>query len=153
VDRETPGYIVREKCKRNRLRMKTGKRDGREECKILTECWRVKKKNAEKWKVKYYQRNGFVSEEVERLWAEGRWMKGTKTRRRKRVGENQRIEVEGVWEVYGRGIPEYLGKQSAREKKMMARFGCRNEEGESRYWTEGRKANGGEGEMDEGGKG
>jgi hypothetical protein len=55
--------------------------------------------------------------------------------------------------VYGRGIPEYLGKQSAREKKMMARFGCRNEEGESRYWTEGRKANGGEGEMDEGGKG
>jgi hypothetical protein len=40
--------------------------------------------------------------------------------------------------VYGRGIPEYLGRQSAREKKMMA---------------EGRKANGGEGEMDEGGKG
>ncbi|KAH0810222.1 hypothetical protein GEV33_012570 [Tenebrio molitor] len=103
VDRETPGYIVREKCKRNRLRMKTGKRDGREECKILTECWRVKKKNAEKWKVKYYQRNGFASEEVERL-----------------------------------GIPEYLGRQSAREKKVMA---------------EGRKANGGDGEMDEGGKG
>jgi hypothetical protein len=39
--------------------------------------------------------------------------------------------------VYGRGIPEYLGRQSAREKKMMARFGCRNEEGESRCWTEG----------------
>jgi hypothetical protein len=45
VDRETPGYIVREECKRNRLRVKAGKRvakfedkiDGREECRILTE--------------------------------------------------------------------------------------------------------------------
>jgi hypothetical protein len=26
VDRETPGYIVREECKRNRLRVKAGKR-------------------------------------------------------------------------------------------------------------------------------
>jgi hypothetical protein len=25
VDRETPGYIVREECKRNRLRVKNGK--------------------------------------------------------------------------------------------------------------------------------
>jgi hypothetical protein len=46
VDRETPGYTVREKCKRKRLRVKAGKRttkfedkiDGREECRILTEC-------------------------------------------------------------------------------------------------------------------
>jgi hypothetical protein len=44
VIRETPGYIVREECKRNRLRVKAGKRaakfeekmDGREECRILT---------------------------------------------------------------------------------------------------------------------
>jgi hypothetical protein len=44
VDRETPGYnIVREECKRNRLRVKAGKKaakfgdkmDGREECRIL----------------------------------------------------------------------------------------------------------------------
>jgi hypothetical protein len=48
VDRETPGYIVREECKRSRLRVKVGKRaakfedkmDGREECRILTEFWR-----------------------------------------------------------------------------------------------------------------
>jgi hypothetical protein len=52
VDRETPGYIVREGCKRNRLTVKAGKRaakfenkmDRREECRILTECWRKKKK-------------------------------------------------------------------------------------------------------------
>jgi hypothetical protein len=52
VDRETPGYIVREGCKRNRLRVKAGKReakfedkmDGIEECRILTECWGEKKR-------------------------------------------------------------------------------------------------------------
>jgi hypothetical protein len=55
VDRETPGYIVREECKRKRLRVKVGKReakienkmDGSEECRILTECWREKKKHGE----------------------------------------------------------------------------------------------------------
>jgi hypothetical protein len=46
VDRETPGYIVREECQRNKMRVKAGKREakfedkGREECRILTECWR-----------------------------------------------------------------------------------------------------------------
>ncbi|KAJ3626198.1 hypothetical protein MTP99_016715 [Tenebrio molitor] len=56
VDRETPG---------NRLRVKAGKSgkvenkmDGRKECRILTECWREKKKNAEKEIEKSYQRNG-----------------------------------------------------------------------------------------------
>jgi hypothetical protein len=52
MDRETPGYMVREKGKRNNLRVKMGKRcakfedkmDGREKCRILTECWRKKKK-------------------------------------------------------------------------------------------------------------
>jgi hypothetical protein len=78
VDRETPDYIVREECKRNRPRVKEGKRsakfeekmDGREECRILTECWREEKKNTEKKeRGKYYQRNGYASEEVERLRA------------------------------------------------------------------------------------
>jgi hypothetical protein len=47
VDRETPGYILREEGKRNRLRVKAmfdDKMDGREECRILTECWREKNK-------------------------------------------------------------------------------------------------------------
>jgi hypothetical protein len=56
VDRETAGYIMREEWKRNKLRVKAGKRaakfedkmDGREECRILMECWREKKKNKEK---------------------------------------------------------------------------------------------------------
>jgi hypothetical protein len=52
VDRETAGYIVREKCKRSKLRVKAGKRaakfedtmGGREECRILTECYRERKR-------------------------------------------------------------------------------------------------------------
>jgi hypothetical protein len=34
-------------------------------------------------------------------------------------------------------IPEYLGRECARERKMMARFRCRNEKTENRYWMEG----------------
>jgi hypothetical protein len=33
-------------------------------------------------------------------------------------------------------IPEYLRRESAKERKMMARFRCRNEERENRYRTE-----------------
>jgi hypothetical protein len=77
VVRETIGYIAKEECKRNRLRVKAEKRaakfedkmDGRE-FRILTELWREKKKNTEKQeREKYYQRNGYASEEVERLRA------------------------------------------------------------------------------------
>jgi hypothetical protein len=76
MDRETPGYTMSEECKRNRLRVKAGKRatkfedkmNGREEYRILTECWREKKKNTgKKDREKYYQRNGYTREEVERL--------------------------------------------------------------------------------------
>jgi hypothetical protein len=80
VDRETPGHTVREQCKKNRMRVKAGKRaakfedrmDGREECRILTECWREKKKNTEKKeREKYHQRNRYASEEEERLREKG----------------------------------------------------------------------------------
>jgi hypothetical protein len=48
VEKETLGYIVKEESKRNRLRVKAektatkfeDKMNGREECTILTECWR-----------------------------------------------------------------------------------------------------------------
>jgi hypothetical protein len=50
-----PGYIVREEWKRNRLRVKEGKRapkfedkmKGREECRMPKECWRKKKQGEE----------------------------------------------------------------------------------------------------------
>ncbi|KAJ3618639.1 hypothetical protein MTP99_006611 [Tenebrio molitor] len=44
--------------------------DGREECRMLVE----RKENTEKKeRKKYYQRNGCLSEEMERLRAKGRW--------------------------------------------------------------------------------
>jgi hypothetical protein len=64
---ETPRYIVREECKRSKLKLKAGKRAAkcedrmgeREECTILSECYREKKKNEdEKEKEKYCRRNG-----------------------------------------------------------------------------------------------
>jgi hypothetical protein len=49
--------------------------------------------------------------------------------------QNQRIKVQQY--RAGEEIPEYLGRESAREKKVMARFRCGKEERENRYWMEG----------------
>jgi hypothetical protein len=148
----TPGYIVREECKRSKLRVKAGKRaakfedrmGGREECRILTECYREKKKNAdEKERENYCRRNGYAREEVERMRAEGRWMCAElserdrdtdKQERRERIREaryNREYERCVTEEV-----PVYLGRESTKERKMMARFRCGNEERENKYWME-----------------
>jgi hypothetical protein len=66
--------------------------DGREECRILTECCREKKKNKEKKREKYYRRNGYASEEVERLKAKGRWMNVELNERNKDTDKQERSE-------------------------------------------------------------
>jgi hypothetical protein len=48
VDRETPSYIVREECKRNRLRVKVGKRAEKLEDKMDGRILERKEKNTEK---------------------------------------------------------------------------------------------------------
>jgi hypothetical protein len=91
---------VREECKRNRLRIKAGKRaakfedkmDGREECRILTECWRKKKHGKEREREKYHQRNWYASEEVERLTAKGRWINVELSERDKDTNHQERRE-------------------------------------------------------------
>jgi hypothetical protein len=138
VDRETPGYIVREECKRSKLRVKAGKRaakfedrmGGREECRILTECYREKKKNAdEKEREKYCRRNGYTSEEVERVRAEGRWMCAELSERDRDTDKQERrerIRESRYNREYERcvteDVPVYLGRESTKERKMMARF-------------------------------
>jgi hypothetical protein len=152
VDRETPGYIVREECKRSKLRVKAGKREakfedrmgGREECRILTECYREKKKNAdEKEREKYCRRNGYASEEVERMRAEGRWMCAELSERDRDTDKQERrerIREARYNREYERcvteDVPVYLGRESTKERKMMARFRCGNEERENKYWVE-----------------
>ncbi|KAH0818793.1 hypothetical protein GEV33_003998 [Tenebrio molitor] len=152
VDRETPGYIVREECKRSKLRVKAGKRaakfedrmGGREECRILTECYREKKNNAdEKEREKYCRRNGYASEEVERMRAEGRWMCAELSERDRDTDKQERrerIREARYNREYERcvteDVPVYLGRESTKERKMMARFRCGNEERENKYWME-----------------
>jgi hypothetical protein len=70
------------------------KMDGREQCRILTECWREKKKNAEKKRERNtsYQRNGYASEEVKRLRAKGRWMNVELSERDKDTDKQERKE-------------------------------------------------------------
>jgi hypothetical protein len=71
VDRVKPGYTVREECKKNRLKVKAGKtaanfeqNGGKGRVQVIGE--------REREREKYYQRNAYVSEEVERLRATGR---------------------------------------------------------------------------------
>jgi hypothetical protein len=50
------------------------KMDRTGKCRILTECWREKKKNTEKKEREKYQRNGYANEEVKRLRSKGKCM-------------------------------------------------------------------------------
>jgi hypothetical protein len=140
---------VREECKRNRLRVKAGKRtakfedkmDVREKCRILTECWKEREKNREKKeREKYYQRNGYASEEVERLRAKGRWMNVELSERDKDTGKQERrerIKESRYNRNYEKCMTEeYLERENAKERKMMARFRCGNEKRENRYWMD-----------------
>jgi hypothetical protein len=122
--------------------------DGREECRILKECWREKRKNTEKKeREKYYQRYGFAIEKVERLRAKGRWMNAGLSERDKDTDKQERRErikesrCNRKYSYFAKCMteenPQHLGRDSERERKMMARFRCGNEERENRYWMEG----------------
>jgi hypothetical protein len=65
-------------------------------------------------------------------------VKGTKTRTSKKEGrELKNPDTTGSMrgDRGNSGVPE----ESAKERQIMARFSCGNEEIENRYWTEGRK--------------
>jgi hypothetical protein len=55
-------------------------------------------------------------------------VKGIKTQTSKKKGKESKIQIqqEGMTEE----IPEYLGKESTKERRMMATFRCGNEERE-----------------------
>jgi hypothetical protein len=71
--------------------------DGREECKILTECCIEKKKTRRRRKERntIRERNGYASEEVERLRAKGRWKNVELSDRTKtQISKKERKELE-----------------------------------------------------------
>jgi hypothetical protein len=64
-------------------------------------------------------------------------VKGTKTQTSKKEGkESKNPDTTGT---IAEEIPEYLflWRESAKERKIMARLRCGNEERENKYWTEG----------------
>jgi hypothetical protein len=114
------------------------KMDGKQECRILTECCREKKKNTEKKeRYKYYQRNGYASEEVERLRTKGRWMNVQLSERDKDTDKQEWWERVKETSTTGSMRGAWQRRESAKERKMMARFGCGNERKQNRYWMEG----------------
>jgi hypothetical protein len=63
-------------------------------------------------------------------------VKGTKIQKSKKEGKESKHpdttgSMSGVQE-----IPEYLGRERAKERKMIVRFRCGNEERENTYWME-----------------
>jgi hypothetical protein len=83
---------------------------------------------------------------VERLRAKGRWMNVELSERDKdthKQERRERIKESRYNRKYERcmteEIPEYLGRGSAKERKIVERFMCRcgNKERENRYWMEG----------------
>jgi hypothetical protein len=100
----------------------------------INEMLERKEKNTEK-KEKSYQRNEYASEEVEKLRAKLRWMNVEVSERDKDTDKQERkerIKESRFNKEYERcmteEIPEYLLRESARERKMMARLRCGNEE-------------------------
>jgi hypothetical protein len=68
---------------------------------------------------------------VKRLRAEGRW-KNVKLSERDKDTDKQERRERIKESRYNREYQKYLGRESARERKMMARFRCGNEERENR---------------------
>ncbi|KAK4879041.1 hypothetical protein RN001_007187 [Aquatica leii] len=105
-----------------------------------------KVKYGQEGREEYYKRNGYASEEVERLREEG---VGT---REEIIRRDRDIEKQERWtkikesrynrnykDIKDEGVPEYLKDsviKSNKKKKMVARFRCGNEELGNNYWKE-----------------
>jgi hypothetical protein len=88
VNRKMPGYIVREECTRNRVKVKAEKFEDKMDGRKNTE---------KKEKEKYYQRNG--CEEIERLRAKGRWMNVGLSERNKATDKQERKEKNKIIQI------------------------------------------------------
>jgi hypothetical protein len=138
VDREMPGYILRKECKRNRLRVKaSGKvsrqNDRREEGRILTECWKEKKKNTGKRVCQWRSKKIESKRKMDECGAE--W-KG----HARQESENQRIKVQQiVWEVYDRGNSGVPGERECKKQKNAGEILMEGEERKYRMCYEKRE--------------
>jgi hypothetical protein len=65
-------------------------------------------------------------------------VKETKTQTSKKEGKES-TKNPNITGTMREEIPEYLGRECTRERKMMARFTCEKEERKNRYWMEREK--------------
>jgi hypothetical protein len=96
--------------------------------KLLVEFWREKKYNMEKRERKYYQRNGYATEEVERWRAKGRWKENDDVREH----DGEHIDVRGrdlgmEGTEKGRESARKIFERSAGSRLRNARFMVREE--------------------------
>ena len=157
VEWRTPGYMVREESKRDKMRLRMGRRAVRYEEKLeegegsewTRGCWEeVKKREGKRASIWEEQRKGFykergMSEElVKRIRREGGEVIGQLEERDREVQAQERFEriEKSRWnkwykEIRTVGLPRYL-KEYGKEERLVriARFRLGNEMKEGRYW-------------------
>ncbi|KAH0818251.1 hypothetical protein GEV33_004540 [Tenebrio molitor] len=132
VDRETPGYIVMEETKRDGIRIEAGKR-----------AIRFEERKKERNRKRGMERVGGA--EIERMREGGRAMTYELVQRDRDVQVQERrtrireSSYNGKYEkIITEELPKYLGRESRKERVIIARFRCGNEERENKYWNEDR---------------
>ncbi|KAJ3650020.1 hypothetical protein Zmor_021733 [Zophobas morio] len=119
----------------------------RGDCKILQEYWKEIREEGGKhvWneRYKYYEGKGYACEEREKMREMGRSMKEElsvrdkdidKQERRSKISES-RYNAE-YKKIVKDEIPKYTERETIKEKRMIARFWCENEEKEDNLWMD-----------------
>ncbi|XP_011881792.1 PREDICTED: golgin subfamily A member 6-like protein 1 [Vollenhovia emeryi] len=157
VDWRTPGYLVREEGKKEKVRTWAGRRAWRFEerlrkgqgteiaracLKEVEEKERGKGSRWEEGRRRFFEERGYAWEEVKRLQEEGIDMEERLEDRDRKVQEQEaggkiRESRYNKWykEIRTEGTPRYL-KERGKEKRIraIARFRLGNEMREGRYW-------------------
>lgn len=162
LDKWTPGYIVRDECKRKKLRIETGMRAVKYEekirkntkSKLLQELIRDLDKNREevegRWlesRRKYWERCGWSGIEVKNMRdSEVDIVKEMKMRdddvlHQEELSEIEKSRYNKKYEyIRTTELPEYMKRPGKNNKhKIIARFRTGNEEEENKYWLKDRK--------------
>lgn len=155
LERSTPGYIVLEETKRDKIRIKAGKRarkfeegglnaEGR---KWVKECIKEKREGRVRTRsvserIGYLKRNGYSQEGITQLEQEGREMHAILEERDREVQAQVQVNSikESRYNKYYKSIrcismPEYLSKRGeGNSQKLIARARCGNLDANNRYW-------------------
>lgn len=154
LDRNTPGYIVREECKRDKLKIEAGKRAIKYENKIrssqnkiLKDCLKVVDKEEsvkDKWRKMredYLQRNGLSHTEFNNRRRAGiNLVKELENRDIEVLAQEQTNKINAAQynslykDIHTADLPQYLRLSGRGRTSLIARFRCGNEVKGNVYW-------------------